>query len=363
MKTRPGTSHYKLEIENLSKWFDVDVPVLRDINLRVPAGSVHVIMGLSGGGKSTLLRCINLLTRPSNGRILLDGEELTALSEQELRRVRGPRISMVFQGDALLPHRTVLENVALGEEIQGVPKAVRHENARAALRLVNLAGRESAYPEALSGGMRQRVGIARALTSNADVILMDEPFSGLDPITRGAMQDYLLDLQRRLELTVIFVTHDATEAIRLADEVTILDGGVIAQSGGAADVFLNPATQLVREFARAVDPRLLVGVGNLLEGQCRNGVGGTRDCVRSFSYKQSVCIDSQAQGRRVTCMSRLSELKSAIADGQPRIPVMLACDPDATELLDSATLLAKAVSLGLWGHPDTESSEAADAGL
>lgn len=224
-----------------------------DASFRVEPGQIFVVMGLSGSGKSTLLRMLNGLLEPTAGRVLFDGEDLTALGPAELRRVRSTKISMVFQHFALFPHRTVLENAGYGLEVQGVPRAERERRAAEALELCGLGGWEKSWPDELSGGMQQRVGLARALATDADLLLMDESFSALDPLIRRDMQDQLLELQRTLKKTIVFITHDLNEAMRLGDGIAVMRDGRVVQQGTAEDILTRPADDYVASFIQDVD--------------------------------------------------------------------------------------------------------------
>ncbi|WP_037675020.1 glycine betaine/L-proline ABC transporter ATP-binding protein [Streptomyces globisporus] len=224
-----------------------------DAGFVVEPGQIFVVMGLSGSGKSTLLRMLNGLLEPTAGRVLYDGHDLTALSPRELRQVRSTKISMVFQHFALFPHRNVLENAAYGLEVQGVPRAERETRAAEALELCGLAGWEESWPDELSGGMQQRVGLARALATDADLLLMDESFSALDPLIRRDMQDQLLVLQQRLKKTIVFITHDLNEAMRLGDRIAVMRDGRIVQLGTAEDILVRPADDYVASFIQDVD--------------------------------------------------------------------------------------------------------------
>ncbi len=219
----------------------------------VNTGEVFVIMGLSGSGKSTLVRLLNRLIEPTCGSIEIDGEDVAAMSKEQLREVRRKKLSMVFQRFALFPHRTVLENVEYGLEIQGLPKEERREKAKQALELVGLAGWESSMPDQLSGGMQQRVGLARALANNPDVLLMDEAFSALDPLIRKDMQDELLELQSSMQKTIIFITHDLDEALKIGDRIALMKDGKIVQIGTPEEVLTNPANEYVEKFVEDVD--------------------------------------------------------------------------------------------------------------
>lgn len=226
---------------------------LHDVTLAVEAGEVFVVMGLSGSGKSTLIRHLNRLIDPTDGEILVDGENILALSNRALEAFRRRRTSMVFQRFGLLPHRTVLANVAYGLEVRGEPRAAREAAARQWIETVGLAGYAHAWPHQLSGGMQQRVGLARALATGADILLMDEPFSALDPLIRSQMQDQLIALHAELGRTVVFITHDLDEALRLGTRIAILKDGVVVQVGTPAEILLAPADDYVAAFVRDVN--------------------------------------------------------------------------------------------------------------
>ncbi|MDM5188158.1 glycine betaine/L-proline ABC transporter ATP-binding protein [Bacillus sp. DX4.1] len=219
----------------------------------VYAGEIFVIMGLSGSGKSTLVRMLNQLIRTTSGHIYIDGEDIATMGKEALRKVRREKMSMVFQKFALFPHRTVLQNVAYGLEIQGVSKEEREEQALESLKLVGLEHNKDSYPGQLSGGMQQRVGIARALTNNPDVLLMDESFSALDPLIRKEMQDELLELQDKMEKTIIFITHDLDEALRIGDRIALMKDGEIVQIGTPEEIMMSPANEFVEKFVADVN--------------------------------------------------------------------------------------------------------------
>lgn len=229
------------------------VVALNDVSLSVPEGSIYMIMGLSGSGKSTLARCINRLIEPSAGRIRLDGEDITQASESRLRDLRRTRISMVFQHFALLPNKTVIENAEFGLKLRGVSPRERRRKAEEVLSVVGLASWAHYYPDALSGGMRQRVGLARALATDADVLIMDEAFSALDPLIRAEMQDELLRLQRVLRKTILFITHDFQEALRLGTRIAIMSDGAVVREGTPQDIVTSPDNDYVAAFTKGVD--------------------------------------------------------------------------------------------------------------
>ena len=228
------------------------VIALRDVSFSVDTGQIFVIMGLSGSGKSTLARCLIRLIEPTRGEIRFDGEDILAYSADELMQFRRSNAAMVFQHYALLPHRRVLDNVAFGLEIKGLDKGDRYREALKVIETVGLKGWEDYYPREMSGGMQQRVGLARALAVNPDVLLMDEPFSGLDPLIRREMQDELLSLQSELRKTIVFITHDLNEALKLGDRIAIMRDGEIVQEGSPEEIVTLPTDQYVTEFVRDV---------------------------------------------------------------------------------------------------------------
>lgn len=233
------------------------IGAVRDASLDVHEGEIFIIMGLSGSGKSTLVRCLTRLIEPTSGEMLFDAHDLMKVSKNELIDMRRHKMGMVFQHFALLPHRTVLGNVAFPLEVQGVDRQAREERALKIIELVGLEGRENYYPRELSGGQQQRVGIARSLAVEPDVWFLDEPFSALDPLIRREMQDEFLRLQNVLHKTIVFITHDFDEAIRLADRIAIMKDGEIIQIGTPEELVLSPATDYVREFTRGI-PRAKV---------------------------------------------------------------------------------------------------------
>jgi len=249
---------------------------LSDISLDILPGEIFVLMGLSGSGKSTILRCINRLIEPTNGEIRIGGEDIVGMSRDELRETRRRRLGMIFQSFALLPHRTVLDNVAFGLEIQGVPADERFRKAEDMLDMVGLGGYGASMPGELSGGMKQRVGLARALTSDPDILLMDEAFSALDPLIRREMQDELLDLQQRLGKTIIFVTHDLDEALKLGDRIALMKDGAIVQVGTPEEILTNPKNAYVEKFVADVDLTRVLSASDVMRrpepvAQCTAG--------------------------------------------------------------------------------------------
>lgn len=238
---------------------------LRDINIDVPDKCIRVIMGLSGSGKSTLIRHINRLIEPTSGEVLVGGEDVLAMSDEELKNFRRSKASMVFQKFALLPHRTVIDNSALPLEVRGVERKERKRAAAGWLDRVGLGGYENHYPYQLSGGMQQRVGIARALTSNSDIMLMDEAFSALDPLIRSDMQKLLLDLHVELKKTIVFITHDLDEALRLANHLVILKDGAIVQQGEPQGILLNPGDPYIEDFVSDINRARVLRVKSIMQ--------------------------------------------------------------------------------------------------
>ena len=237
---------------------------IHNVSFTVEQGEIFVVMGLSGSGKSTLVRCINRLIEPTDGEVYIYGENVTGLSLDKLRLLRQKKLAMVFQRFALFPHRTILQNVAYGLEIQGIEKKVREEKAYEVLQTVGLKDWAAVYPEQLSGGMQQRVGLARALAVNPDILLMDEPFSALDPLIRKEMQEELMELQEKLQKTIIFITHDLDEALKLGDNIAIMKDGLIDQIGTPEEILTNPATEYVANFVTDVDRSRVLRAENIM---------------------------------------------------------------------------------------------------
>jgi glycine betaine/proline transport system ATP-binding protein len=244
---------------------------VRGVSFEVRRGETFVVMGLSGSGKSTLVRCVARLSDPTRGRVLLDGEDLTAMDDATLRDVRRQKLSMVFQHFGLFSHRRVIDNVAYGLEVQRVAKIERRRRAMEILDIVGLEGWGDHYPQQLSGGMQQRVGLARALAVDPEVLFFDEPFSALDPLIRRDMQDELISLQERLQRTLVFITHDFAEAIKLGDRIAIMKDGAFDQVGTAAELIAKPATEYVREFTKDIPKAKVVTAGTIATGPVPNG--------------------------------------------------------------------------------------------
>ncbi|OFI45951.1 quaternary amine ABC transporter ATP-binding protein [Floricoccus penangensis] len=235
-----------------------------DASFEVNEGEIFVVMGLSGSGKSTMIRLLNRLIDPTSGEIYIDGQDIAKMNKEELREVRRHKINMVFQNFGLFPHKTILENTEYGLEVRGVPKEERQERAERALENSSLLPFKDQYPDQLSGGMQQRVGLARALANDPQILLMDEAFSALDPLIRREMQDELLDLQATVQKTIIFITHDLNEALRIGDRIAIMKDGQIMQIGTGEEILTNPANDYVREFVEDVDRSKVLTAQNIM---------------------------------------------------------------------------------------------------
>lgn len=237
---------------------------VRDVSFDVRVGEVFVVMGLSGSGKSTLIRCLIRLIEPTRGRIEIDGENILDFTDEQIIQLRRRKTGMIFQHYGLFPHRTVLDNAAYGLEVQGMGRETRYARARAALEQVGLRGWDEAYPDELSGGMQQRVGIARALALDPEILLMDEPFSGLDPLIRRQMQDELVKLQAQLHKTIIFITHDLLEALKLGNHIAIMRDGAVIQSGTPEEIVMHPVDAYVQDFVRDVSKARVMRVTSIM---------------------------------------------------------------------------------------------------
>ena len=241
------------------------VVALKDVSFDVNEGETFVVMGLSGSGKSTLVRCLTRLIEPNSGEIYVDAEDVIKYNGRELTNFRRTKTAMVFQQFGLMPNRTILDNVAFGLEIQGIDKHTRWEKAREVIELVGLKGWEDNYATELSGGMQQRVGLARALAVDPEILLMDEPFSALDPLIRREMQDELINLQTTLKKTIVFITHDLDEALRLGSRIAIMKDGEIVQLGSKEEIVDNPADSYVEDFIRSISRTRVLGAGSIMQ--------------------------------------------------------------------------------------------------
>jgi len=289
---------------------------VQDASFEVEKGEVFVVMGLSGSGKSTLVRMLNRLIEPTSGEVLVDGENVSTMNRNELVRYRRSKTSMVFQSFALMPHMNVIDNVAFGLELDGIDKEKRTERALDALKQVGLDGWENAYPKELSGGMQQRVGLARGLAVDPDILLMDEAFSALDPLIRTEMQDELLKLQERHERTIVFISHDLDEALRIGDRIAIMEGGRVIQVGTPEDILQNPADDYVRAFFRGVDPTSVISAGDIAKDTQptviwttpKGGPRATLEYLNNLDREYAYVLDSERRFHGVVSTDTLREL-------------------------------------------------------
>ncbi len=292
-----------------------NVVAMRDVNLDVAPGEVFVVMGLSGSGKSTLIRCVTRLIEPTAGTVSIEGVDVTAANDDQLLQIRRHKVSMVFQHFGLLPHRTLLDNVAFGLELRGVDKKQRRDRADQTLSLVGLPGMGSYKPHQLSGGQQQRVGLARALATDPDIMLFDEPFSALDPLIRREMQDEIVRLRRELKKTMMFITHDLSEALRLGDRIAIMRDGRFVQVGTPAEVVLEPADEYVANFVRDVPRSHVVPVDAVMSPATDGPFAGevptgtkVRDAVRLVANSDLPVRVVDGEGRAVGTIDRMCVL-------------------------------------------------------
>ncbi|WP_251551595.1 quaternary amine ABC transporter ATP-binding protein [Neobacillus muris] len=296
---------------------------VKNVSFEIYPGEIFVIMGLSGSGKSTLIRMFNRLIKPTIGEILIENEDIVKMSEARLREVRQKKISMVFQNFALFPHRTILENTEYGLEIQKVPAEERQDRAKKALEVVGLKGYENQLPKQLSGGMQQRVGLARALASNTAVILMDEAFSALDPLIRKDMQDELLEIQEKYKKTIIFITHDLDEALRIGDRIALMKDGSLIQLGTPEEILMNPANEFVEKFVEDVDLSKVLTASHVMKPAERVAVDrGPRvalEIMRKQGYSSIFVVDRH---RKLLGAITAEQARQAIAMNQSIAEVM-----------------------------------------
>ncbi|MEM1297834.1 MAG: glycine betaine/L-proline ABC transporter ATP-binding protein [Pseudomonadota bacterium] len=279
------------------------VVAVKDVSFEVRQGETFVVMGLSGSGKSTLVRCLSRLIEPTHGEVVIDGENILECSARALRDLRRNRMSMVFQHFGLLPHRKVVDNIAYGLEVRGTPVAARMDRAHEVLELVGLKGWDQHYPRELSGGMQQRVGLARAMAVDPEILIFDEPFSALDPLIRREMQDELLRLQAQMKKTMVFITHDFLEAIKMGDHITIMKDGEIAQTGTPEEIVANPANKYVADFCEDV-PRYKV----LSAGKVMRPAGAAAEALH-------------AQGQGIPAATKIEDLIDRAAETNQPLPV------------------------------------------
>ncbi len=287
---------------------------MRNINLEIHKGEFYILMGLSGSGKSTLIRALIRLIKTSRGSITINGKDITKMNNEQLLQFRRDTFGMVFQHYGLLPHMTVLDNAAYGLKIKGMPKGERYAKAMQTLETVGLKGWEDYYPGSLSGGMQQRVGLARALANDPEILLMDEPFSGLDPLIRRQMQDELVELQSKLKKTIIFVTHDLHEALKLGDQIAILRNGEVVQVGSPEEIVTNPADDYVKEFVQDASPAKVLTAGNIMSDPIMlayawEGPKTALTLMRSNKRKAAFVVN---QGRELLGVIREKDLESLL---------------------------------------------------
>ncbi|MGB6058719.1 MAG: glycine betaine/L-proline ABC transporter ATP-binding protein [Microthrixaceae bacterium] len=331
-RLKQGVSRDELRDEGLTA-------AVIDATFDVEPGEIFVVMGLSGSGKSTLIRLVNGLLAPTAGDIIVGGENISNLSPKKLRQVCQDRVSMVFQHFALFPHRTVGENAAYGLEVRGVNKSERFDKATEALSLVGLEGWEQSLPGELSGGMRQRVGLARALATGTELLLMDEAFSALDPLIRREMQDQLIDLQQKLGRTVMFITHDLNEAMRMGDRIAMMRDGRIVQVGTAEQILNDPANDYVAQFVQDVDRSRILTAENIMERPAAllGSEQGPRTAHKLMRENQLNSLFVVDRNRRLVGCVSAGDVAAAVERGESDLSVILESD---TKVVSAGTALA-----------------------
>jgi glycine betaine/proline transport system ATP-binding protein len=308
---------------------------LKNINIEIPSGSIQVIMGLSGSGKSTLIRHINRLIDPTAGEVLVDGVDVVTMTKKELQEFRRHQTAMVFQKFALLPHRNVLENAVYGLEVQGIARSTRVDIAMKWLERVGLKGFERKYPNELSGGMQQRVGLARALANDAPVLLMDEAYSALDPLIRTDMQTVLLDLQKEIRKTIVFITHDLDEALRLGDQIAILRDGEIIQQGSSQDIVLRPADPYIASFVKEVNRGRFVHVEAVMTAW-RPGFTPTGTTIAAgVTVEDAIRIVASSPGAEVTVVGPTGMPVGVVTLRQLASAMVISQDPASSGVMSA----------------------------
>ena len=277
------------------------VVAVKDVSFSIQKGETFVVMGLSGSGKSTLVRCLTRLIEPTAGTVMMDDQDVTKMGTSELLDLRRNKMSMVFQHFGLFPHRTVLENIGYGLEIRGTKKQERTDKSMEVLKMVGLEGWHNNYPRELSGGMQQRVGLARAMAVDPEILIFDEPFSALDPLIRREMQDELLDIQQKLQRTMVFITHDFLEAIKMGDHIAIMKDGEISQVGTPEEIVANPVDQYVKDFCEDVPKYKVLSAGKVMREECceetKKMFENKSDCIKDNS-KIETLIDQLCENDR-----------------------------------------------------------------
>jgi glycine betaine/proline transport system ATP-binding protein len=323
----------------------------------IESGEIFVIMGLSGSGKSTIVRMLNRLIDPTAGKVFVDEKDVTQMGQNELVKFRLHNMSMVFQSFALMPHLSVLDNAAFGLELAKVDKVKRRERAMQALAQVGLTGWENSYPAELSGGMQQRVGLARGLAVDPDIILMDEAFSALDPLIRTEMQDELLKLQENDQRTIVFISHDLDEALRIGDRIAIMEGGRVVQVGTPEDILQNPADDYVRAFFRGVDPTNVISAGDIVRDTyptlIKTKVGSlraTHELLSGSEHDHCYVLDAK---RRFLGIVSADSLREAMESGAPDSPIdqVFLKGVSPANMNDSMQAILPAVASSSWPVP------------
>ena len=322
------------------------VIALQDASFDVARGETFVVMGLSGSGKSTLIRCLIRLIEPTSGEIVIDDQDILGYDDNQLTQLRRGKVAMVFQHYGLLPHRRVLDNAAWGLEVQGIDTATRYKRTHEVLELVGLKGWDQAYPHELSGGMQQRVGLARALAMDPDILLMDEPFSGLDPLIRRQMQDELLHLQQDLHKTIVFITHDLTEAVKIGDHIAIMRDGQIVQIGSPQDIVLNPADDYVGEFTQDVRRVSILTAASVMVAPStvalsHLGCRAALNTIRTNNSSEAFVVDASSKYLGILTLDRASWV---VQSGVDRLEEYL---EDASPPVASDTPLEELIPLSM----------------
>lgn len=307
---------------------------VNNVSLSIKEGEIFVVMGLSGSGKSSLLRCFNMLNVPTSGSISIDGEDITKMNKTKLLNLRRKKVGMVFQNFGLLPHKTIIDNVAFGLEIQDINLKERYEKAKEIINIVGLSGYENEYPYQLSGGMQQRVGIARAIATDSQILLMDEAFSALDPLIRSQMQDDLLDIQQKLKKTIIFITHDLDEALKLGNTIAIMKDGVIVQQGSPEDILMNPADDYVKAFIGNVDLSKIITASTIMEpfrARVQLGKDGLASALRLMERHTLRFVTVISEDNKFKGYVRKKDVERKIAAGEKGLESILMDIPKVME--------------------------------
>ena len=323
------------------------VVALKDVNFDVNEGETFVVMGLSGSGKSTLVRCLTRLIEPNTGEIYVDAEDVLKYNGRELTNFRRTKTAMVFQHFGLMPNRTILDNVAFGLEIQGIDKHTRWEKAREVIELVGLKGWEDNYATELSGGMQQRVGLARALAVDPEILLMDEPFSALDPLIRREMQDELINLQTTLQKTIVFITHDLDEALRLGTRIAIMKDGEIVQLGSKEEIVDNPADSYVEDFIRSISRTRVLGAGSIMQDPAvvTDSSAEVRDLLTKLSETEEDYVFVTSSDNKLIGMIAEKDLSGDSLDQKGSLKELITNDPPTLNRVYADTPIDELVPL------------------